>query len=153
MKIKAVLAVLASASVLTLSACGSNSSDVPKGPISEARTHAFKSMLLEFGQMGKIVKGDDTYDIAKFKQLASTFTEKSKEPFKHFQSDSQGNGDALPAIWQKPDDFKTKEAQFHAAVDKLNAAAQSGNLDQIKATYGETGSTCKACHKEFRRPE
>ncbi|HEY2976325.1 MAG TPA: cytochrome c, partial [Burkholderiaceae bacterium] len=32
----------------------------------------------------------------------------------------------------------------------LDAAAKSGNLDAIKAAFGDAGKTCKACHDNFR---
>ena len=46
-----------------------------------------------------------------------------------------------------------EEEKFAAAVEKLNAAAQTGKLEEIKAAYGETGATCKSCHDTFRGPE
>jgi cytochrome c556 len=36
-------------------------------------------------------------------------------------------------------------------VAKLNAAAKTGNLDQIKAAFGAAGASCKACHDDFRQ--
>lgn len=35
-------------------------------------------------------------------------------------------------------------------VAKLNVAAKAGNLDALKAAFGETAKTCKACHDAFR---
>jgi len=35
-------------------------------------------------------------------------------------------------------------------MSKLAAAAQSGNLDNIKAAVNATGGACKACHDDFR---
>lgn len=65
--------------VLTLSACGgSGAPSQPKGPISEDRTAAFKSMMPEFTRMGKMVKDEEPYDVEKFKQAAATFAENSK---------------------------------------------------------------------------
>ena len=37
-----------------------------------------------------------------------------------------------------------------AEVAKLDAAAKSGNLDQLKAAFGGVGQTCKACHDAYR---
>ena len=127
--------------VLTLSACGgSGAPSQPKGPISEDRTAAFKSMMPEFTRMGKMVKDEEPYDVEKFKQAAATFAENSKKPFTLFESDPQGNGRALPAIWTDTATFKAEEEKFVAAVEKLNAAAQTGKLEEIKAAYGETGA-------------
>ncbi|WP_253353943.1 c-type cytochrome [Neisseria perflava] len=151
MKTKCLLTALAAA--LTLSACGSGEPAQPKGPISEDRSAAFKSMMPEFMSMGKMVKGDEAYEVEKFKQEAAKFAESSKKPFTLFESDPQGNGEALPAVWQNPEKFKAAEEHFRAAVDKLNAAAQSANLEEIKAAYGEVGASCKSCHDSFRMPE
>ena len=38
-----------------------------------------------------------------------------------------------------------------AATVKLAAAARTGNLDTLKAAFGDTAATCKACHDNFRQ--
>ncbi|ASK27831.1 c-type cytochrome [Neisseria chenwenguii] len=137
---------------LALTACSGGTTKA-KGPISEERSAAFKSMMPEFSEMGKMVKGETAYEVEKFKKAAAVFAESSKEPFKHFQSDPQGNGEALPAIWQDQAKFKAEEDKFRQAVEKLNTAAQGGNLEEIKAAYGEAGASCKSCHKSYRMPD
>ncbi len=154
MKIKTTLLAVASVAVLALSACGGSAeSGVAKGPISEARTTAFKSMMPNFSTMGKMVKGEEAYDVEKFKTAAAAFLEESKKPFEHFQKDEQGDGDTLPVTWEKPEEFKAAEEKFHAAVAELNTKAQGGNLEEIKVAYGEVGANCKSCHDTFRRPK
>ena len=104
------LPVALAAVALTLTACGgSGAPSQPKGPISEDRTAAFKSMMPEFTRMGKMVKDEEPYDVEKFKQAAATFAENSKKPFTLFESDPQGNGRALPAIWTDTATFKAEE--------------------------------------------
>ena len=152
MKIKTTLTISAIAASLMLAAC-SGGADVAKGPNSEARTTAFKAMMPNFSSMGKMVKGEEPYEVEKFKTAAAAFAEESKKPFEHFQQDAEGNGDALPAVWERPDYFKAAEDKFHAAVAVLNTAAQSGNLEEIKVAYGDAGASCKACHDTFRRPK
>ena len=151
---KTQISLAAAVITLLLSACGgSGIPSQPKGEISENRTAAFKSMMPEFTRMGKMVKDEEPYDIEKFKQAAAVFAESSKKPFTLFESDPQGNGRALPAVWSDAAKFKAEEENFAAAVEKLNAAAQTGKLDEIKAAYSETGSSCKSCHDSFRAPE
>ncbi|WP_274584677.1 cytochrome c [Neisseria leonii] len=153
MTLRTLLAV--TAATLTLAACGGNGSTAAqdKGPISENRTTAFKSMMPEFSAMGKMVKGEETYNVEKFKAAAAVFAENAQKPFEHFQNDTAGNGDALPAIWDKPAEFEAERTKFLNAVNELNNAAQTGSLDNIKAAYGEVGASCKACHDSFRRPK
>ena len=140
-----------------LAACGEQGGGAGqvggKGDISQNRTTAFKSFMPTFSSMGKVVKGDDAYDVEKFKALAASFKDEARATFEYFQNDPQGNGDALPEIWAKPAEFKAEQDKFLAAVDKLNAAAQRGNLEEIKAAYGEAGASCKACHNGYRRPK
>ena len=151
---KTQISLAAAAITLLLSACGgSGIPSQPKGEISENRTAAFKSMMPEFTRMGKMVKDEEPYDVEIFKQAAAAFAESSKKPFTLFESDPQGNGRALPAVWSDAAKFKAEEENFAAAVEKLNAAAQTGKLDEIKAAYSETGSSCKSCHDSFRAPE
>ncbi|WP_250314047.1 cytochrome c [Neisseria sp. Marseille-Q6792] len=151
---KTQISLAAAAITLLLSACGNGGAPAqPKGEISENRTAAFKSMMPDFSRMGKMVKGEEPYDVEKFKQAAAAFAESSKKPFTLFDSDPQGNGRALPAVWSDGAKFEAEKTKFAAAVEKLNAAAQTGKLDEIKAAYGETGASCKSCHDSFRAPE
>ena len=53
-------------------------------------------------------------------------------------------------IWSNAAGFKTRSEEMQAAVARLDAAARSGNLDQLKAAVGPVGSACKACHDDFR---
>ena len=146
-------AACAAAAVFALSACGGAPADVAKGPISEARTTAFKTMMPNFSSMGKMVKADEAYDVEKFKAAAATFAEESKKPFEYFQKDEQGDGDTLPVTWEKPDAFKAEQEKFYAAVAELNAQAQTGKLEAIKTAYDKVGASCKSCHDTFRRPK
>ncbi|MFV2029838.1 c-type cytochrome [Neisseria sp. S1] len=152
---KTALVLLNSTLVFALTACGSGgtSGEPAKGPISEARTTAFKAMMPNFSSMGKMVKGEEPYDVEKFKTAAAAFAEDSKKPFEHFQKDEQGDGDLLPVTWEKPDEFNAQKEKFAAAVAELNAQAQTGNLEAIKVAYGNVGASCKSCHDTFRRPK
>ena len=152
MKMNNILAAVLTAAVLA--ACGGGAGgESGKGPISEARTTAFKTMMPEYSSMGKMVKGDETYDVEKFKAAAATFTENARKPFEHFASDPQGNGDSLPSVWEKPTEFEAEREKFLAAVDDLNTKAQAGNLEAIKVAYGNVGASCKSCHDAFRKPK
>ena len=60
---------------------------------------------------------------------------------------------ALPAIWQKNDDFMKlgKAAQDEAL--KLDQIAASKNADALKAQVITVGKACKACHDNYRSPD
>ena len=153
MKIKTTLAWIAATMILTACGGGSAPAASDKGQISENRTTAFKAMMPDFASMGKMVKGEEAYDVEKFKIHAASFAENAKKPFEFFQNDPQGNGDALPNIWEKPAEYQKEQDQFLVAVENLNVKAQTGNLEEIKVAYGEVGASCKACHDTYRRPK
>lgn len=60
--------------------------------------------------------------------------------------------DALPAIWAKPADFNAANGKLVGASKALLAASASGNIDQVKASVGGVGGSCKGCHDNFRKP-
>jgi cytochrome c556 len=57
---------------------------------------------------------------------------------------------ALPAIWEKPEDFASKDRNLREAASAFNAATQAGDLSQIKARFADLGKTCGACHDNYR---
>ncbi len=64
-----------------------------------------------------------------------------------------GKTRAKPEIWQKPEDFAAKTRAFQAAARSFDATAKAGDVAAIKASFGEFGKTCKACHDLYRAPE
>ena len=60
---------------------------------------------------------------------------------------------ALPAIWEKPEDFAAKDRQFQQAAKALKAAADSGDANGVKSRFADLGKTCKACHDTYRAEE
>ncbi|NDY92182.1 c-type cytochrome [Ideonella livida] len=62
-----------------------------------------------------------------------------------------GNTDAKPEVWSQGDKFKQASQAYQDEVVKLQAAAKTGNLDQLKAALGATGKSCKACHDSFKK--
>ncbi len=57
---------------------------------------------------------------------------------------------ALPAIWEKNDEFKADTAKLVKAAAAMQAAVGGGNIDQVKAQFASLGATCKECHENFR---
>jgi cytochrome c556 len=57
---------------------------------------------------------------------------------------------AKPEIWAEQAKFKDAGDKLMAESAKLAAAAKTGNLDALKAAFGATAGTCKACHDAYR---
>lgn len=95
-------------------------------------------------------------NMVKVKAAAAVINEASVDQgrwFPHGTGPEAGKTRALPVIWQKPEDFKAAQKLFSDAAPKLLAAANTGELDAVKSSYGDLGKACKNCHDTFRAPE
>jgi cytochrome c556 len=60
------------------------------------------------------------------------------------------DSDALPVIWQEPEEFAKALARAEAATAALGDAAATGDMQQIGAAFHKVGQACKGCHEHFR---
>ncbi len=116
------------------------------------RKAAFSVMATHFGRIGAVVQGKAPFDAKAVQANADVVATLAALPFTAFgEGTGVGETRAKPEIWSQPDKYKASAQAMTDAVAKLDAAAKSGNLDQIKVAFGETGKTCKACHDAFRK--
>jgi cytochrome c556 len=114
------------------------------------RQAAFTLMVAHFGRMQPIVKGQAAYDPVAIKTNVDLLMTLSTLPWAAFAAGTQG-GNARPEIWSEASDFKQKQDQFQDKMRKLSAAANAGELDQLRVAFGEVGASCKACHDGYRK--
>ncbi len=57
-------------------------------------------------------------------------------------------GDALPAIWERPEDFQEKLEAFPAAAEALQQAINGGG--EVGPAFQNLGQACKSCHDDYR---
>ena len=60
--------------------------------------------------------------------------------------------EALPAIWQKPDEFSAAADRLVNATHGLQAAVGTGDVARIGPAVMAVGGSCKNCHDGFRKP-
>jgi cytochrome c556 len=124
----------------------------PKETI-ETRQKSLKDLGASFKTVNDQSKAGSP-DMAAIKAAAAKVEAHSKELGTWFPSgtgkDTGVKTEALNTIWEKPDQFKAAVARFQAEAPKLNAAAQSGDVAQVKAAFGGVGGACKNCHDNFR---
>jgi cytochrome c556 len=53
-------------------------------------------------------------------------------------------------FFQQPDKVKEVAMNFNREANELAKVAATGDVAAIKAQFGKTGGTCKACHDQFR---
>lgn len=118
------------------------------------RQSALTVLGTHFARLGAMANGKAPYDAALAAADADVVLVVSKLPWHAFGegTDKGRETAARPEIWQEQAKFKERGEAMQAQVaDKLVPAARSGNLDQLKAAFGPTAQSCKACHDDFRR--
>ena len=61
--------------------------------------------------------------------------------------------DALPIIWEQPEQFAAAIEKAVAATRKFAEAAESGDKEAIAAAFRDVGGSCRGCHDTFRVPQ
>lgn len=115
------------------------------------RQSAFSVMAAHFGRLGAMASGKAPFDAKVAQENAAVVEFMSKLPWAGFTPNTEGvKSKAKPEVWMDKAKFDQGSEKMVAEVAKLNAAAKAGNLDALKAAFGETAKTCKACHDAFR---
>jgi len=116
------------------------------------RQGIFKAQRWNMVPMAMMVQGKTPYDQATFLRHAQRLDQVSKMAWDGFGpgTDAGAPTKARPEIWSNAAGFKQAADAFQAETPKLVAAAQSGNMDQIKAAFGGVAKSCDNCHDNFR---
>lgn len=99
---------------------------------------------------GKMLKGEEDFDLATVKNAIKVFQEKAAVLPKLFPDDSKTGEDteALPALWKNKSDFEERFKKLAEAAK----AAETSITDEI--TFGEEWpkvmGNCGGCHKKYR---
>jgi cytochrome c556 len=120
-------------------------------PIAE-RKALMKANGQQAGIGGKMAKGEEPFALDKAKKIFTTYADSAAKAPALFPDNSKtGDTRALPAIWEKKEDFNAKLAKFGS--DAKAAEAKVKDLDSFKAEYAEVQKNCGGCHQPYRRPQ
>ncbi len=115
-----------------------------------ARKALMKNMGAQSGQAAKMLKGEEPFDLAKAKKLLETVAEDAAKAPALFPDTAKTGGEtaALPAIWEKNDDFKARFAKLASEAK----AAEGSVKDEasFKAAFPAVGKECGGCHELYR---
>lgn len=115
------------------------------------RQGAFSVMAAHFSRLGAMASGKVPFDAKQAQDNAAVVEFMSKLPWAGFTPDTKGvKSKAKDDVWAEKAKFDQGSEKMMAEAAKLNAAAKAGNLDALKAAFGETAKTCKACHDAYR---
>lgn len=102
-----------------------------------------------FGSLGAMANGRAPFDAEIAKQNGAVLESIAALPWQAFGPGTEG-GKTKPEAWTEKAKFDAHADKFVAEAGKLGAAAQTGDLAQLKASFGAAAQTCKACHDAFR---
>ncbi|MDB5882332.1 MAG: class cytochrome c [Ramlibacter sp.] len=118
------------------------------------RQSALSIMGTHFGRIGAMTSGKAPYDAKAAVDSAQIVATMSRLPWPAFTADTEKvtvQTRAKPEIWTNNAKFKDDSEQLQNETGKLLAAAQTNNLDNLKAAFASTGKACKSCHDDFRK--
>ena len=104
-------------------------------------------------RMWAVVQGKSAYNKGEFAANADVVAMLATLPWKAFMEPGTDKGDTrmTSAVFEKEDQFRKLSESFETAAAKLAATAKSGDINAIKAQFGQVGQYCNNCHKEFRK--
>ena len=116
------------------------------------RKAAFTVMAAHFGRIGAMAQGRVPFDAAAAAANAEIVAEMAKLPYAGFVEGTSGTEKGQPnaKVWSERAKFDEGAKKLQDESVKLVAAAKANNLDQLKAAFGNTAGTCKACHDAYR---
>jgi cytochrome c556 len=143
-----------------LAACsgggGSDNATAPAGdapPVIKERQDNFEGIADAF----KAVRGELEQDAPDFALIAAKAgdinarAQKIADYFPAGTSTADGfDTEALPAIWETPEEFKAAAQKLVDESAKLASLAEGGDAEAVGAQAMAMGGACKGCHDKFR---
>lgn len=149
--------VIAAALAGVLAAC---SSEAPTDATAEAEPAVLKERQDNFEAIGdafKAVRGELEKDTPDFTLIAASATDINTRAGKitdHFPAgtsvDDGFDTEALPTIWQKPEEFSAAAQKLVDESGKLATLAGEGDKAAVGTQAMTMGGACKNCHDTFR---
>jgi cytochrome c556 len=116
------------------------------------RKAAFTVIGTHFGRIGAMVQGKAPLDAAAAAANAEVVAQMARLPFPAFIEGTQGTekGAAKASLWSERAKFDEGAKKLADEAARLQAAAKTGNAEQLKTAFGATAAVCKACHDDYR---
>ncbi len=146
---------LATALIISLTACSQNASTGTTGGADNDAIKARQALMKDWRSANDIIKGmvenPANFDAATLKEQTKFLADTSKTMWTHF-GDANAKGDANDTVWSDAAGFKAATEKFDTAVTALNTAAQTAqSASDIESALGQVGESCGSCHKVFKK--
>ena len=149
---KALACIAAAAALVAMATPASAQFAKPEDAI-KYRQSSLSVMGTHFGRIGAMVNGRVPFDAKVAAENADIVADMAKLPWAAFGPGTEKGGipsRAKAEIWTEQAKFKELSDKMVAETTKLAAAAKTGNANTLKAAFGATGATCKACHDNYQ---
>lgn len=115
------------------------------------RKGIMKNVGASMGVLGKMAKGEMEFEPTAAHLALRVMNAGSYGYGELFPAGSETGGEteASPKIWESMDDFQAKVAKFQADTAAAVATPPASKED-LGATLGSVGANCKECHEAFR---
>lgn len=126
----------------------------PAKNVVEYRGAVMKSLAGHAGAIVKVVKGEVPYGehVGRHATAIAETAPVMRDIFPEGSGqDAYSDSRALPAIWEKPDEFDTVVEDFVAAAEAFGEAGQSDDRQTVIKAFKKLGDSCGACHEDFRK--
>ena len=147
------LITLTAITALSIFPVMASADDVTEGAM-EARHGYMKMLGINMGTLAGMAKGEIEYDEAAASTAASNMEALTDYAIPDLFLDGTAQGEiddseALPSIWEKPEDFAQKYAELGEAAAGAGEAVKGGQ-ENVGPVVQKLGGACKACHDDFR---
>ena len=115
------------------------------------REKLMKGIGQAVGALGAIAKGEKPYDAAVVQQSLTTISTNIQAFPDQFPpgTETGHETEALPAIWEKPEEFRADAEKLHTEAQALLASLPADQAS-VGAAMRTLGATCSDCHETFR---
>lgn len=123
----------------------------------EARHGYMKMLGANMGTLAGMAKGEIAYDEAAASTAASNIEALTGYALPGLfiegtSVDDNSESEALPAIWEKPEEFAAKYTALVEAAAGAGEAVKGGQAN-IGPVLQKLGGSCKGCHDDFRKAD
>lgn len=146
--------VFSLAAVATVAAATALAAVKPETAI-HYRQSVYTMIGWNFAPMAQMVRGKAPFDQAAFARHAERVAFLAPQLLEGFPAGS-GSGaptEAKPEIWSDRAGFEKKMEALVKESRALADVAKGGDEAAMKAQFGKTAETCKACHDDYREED
>ncbi|MDJ0825280.1 MAG: cytochrome c [Rhodobacter sp.] len=120
-----------------------------QNPAVKARMDAMGVISKNTKVLGAMAKGETSFDAQTARDAARAIAATGAEVPGLFEAqETDPKSEALPAIWDRFDDFVMKTEDMVAAAGAASTSIETPA--SLRAALATIGGTCKACHEEYR---